>query len=80
MRYPKPSLLSTILLLKITVITFVFQIYIEGIKTPDQMGFVAFDEVHLTQGRTCGCKKNSNFCMVTIIFFCRKLLKLINNS
>ncbi|XP_073258698.1 zinc metalloproteinase nas-6-like [Porites lutea] len=30
------------------------EIYIEGIKTPDQMGFVAFDEVHLTQGRTCG--------------------------
>ena len=56
MRYPKPSLLSTILLLNIAIITFAFQIYIEGIKTPDQMGFVAFDEVHLTQGRTCGCK------------------------
>ena len=56
MGYPKPSLLSTILLLNIAIITFFFQIYIEGIKTPDQMGFVAFDDVHLTQGRTCGCK------------------------
>ena len=64
---PKPSLLSTVLLLKIAIITFVFQICIEGIKTPDQMGFVAFDEVHLTQGRTCGCKWNSNFCIIAIL-------------